>query len=103
MTVHDLIFKRFPGDYNSTWLALTELMLPRVLKRARAVIADSQTTKSDLEQFYPWVGHKIQVIYPGIDEAFRAPVHPGAITGVRARFGLRDGRYILCLGPWVRT
>lgn len=102
VTVHDIIFKRFPSDYNSTWLAITETLLPRVLKRASAVIADSQTTKGDLEQFYPWAGSKIHVIYPGIDEAFRAPVDPKAVTSVRRRFELGDGPYIVCLGPWVR-
>ena len=39
VTVHDLIFMRYPEDYSRGWLAMALLILPRVLKRAKAIIA----------------------------------------------------------------
>ena len=100
VTVHDLIFMRYPEDYNRGWLAIALLTLPRVLKRAAAVIADSHATKADIERFFGVAPSKIKVIYPGIDigygEVKQEPV-VGKPIGV-----LQNTRYILCLGPWVR-
>jgi glycosyltransferase involved in cell wall biosynthesis len=94
VTVHDLIFRRYPEDYSPAWLWITRLTLPAILRRAHTVIADSYATKSDIERFYRVRHSKIVVIYPGVDEAYA--LQRG--TGDRS-----VGRpYVLCLGPWVR-
>jgi alpha-1,3-rhamnosyl/mannosyltransferase len=102
VTVHDVIFKRYPADYNSSWLKITETLLPMVLRRAAAILADSYTTKRDLERFYPVSRGKISVVYPGIDEAFQAEIAGEAVRAVRNKYGLGSKPYVLCLGPWVR-
>ncbi len=103
VTVHDLIFRRYPDDYNQGWLVITKALLPRVLARAAAIIADSQTTKADIQRFYGIDEAKIGVIYPGIDEGYRhiKPANAEA-RRIRESLGLGDDRYILCLGPWVQ-
>ena len=100
VTVHDLIFMRYPEDYNRGWLALALLTLPRVLKRAAAIIADSYATKADIERFFAVPPAKVTVIYPGIDRAYGEVEQRGS-DGSLTRT-LRQGRYILSLGPWVR-
>jgi glycosyltransferase involved in cell wall biosynthesis len=102
VTVHDLIFRRYPDDYNSSWLAITLFLLPRVLARATAIIADSHSTLSDLQNFYGVPARKITVIYPGIDEDYRRPLGKQRIEAARRQLGIGDSPYVLLLGPWVR-
>lgn len=103
VTVHDLIFLRYSEDYSRGWLAITKALLPRVLARASAIIADSRTTKDDIQHFYGIDEAKIRVIYPGIDEGYRSIPNDGADDqSIRASLGLGDDRYLLCLGPWVQ-
>lgn len=100
VTVHDLIFMRYPEDYNRGWLAMALLTLPRVLRRAKAIIADSRATKADIERFFGVRPGKIAVIYPGIDRAYGVVEQKSKEGGLVDSFD--EGRYILCLGPWVR-
>jgi alpha-1,3-rhamnosyl/mannosyltransferase len=96
VTVHDLIFRRYPQDYNPIWLLITRLTLPAVLRRAAAIIADSHATKRDVERFYGVHPTRIVVVYPGVDRVY--PVAGDLRAGPAARLE----RYVLCLGPWVR-
>jgi glycosyltransferase involved in cell wall biosynthesis len=102
VTVHDLIFRRFPGDYNPLWLKPTQFLLPRVLKRARRVICDSEATRNDLLRLYRVPRGKTRVVYPGVDEAFGVPVPGERKTAIQKRFDIGSASFILCLGPWVR-
>lgn len=102
VTVHDVIFRRYPGDYNQAWLAITRVLFPKVLARAGAVIADSNSTAGDLERFYGIAPGKVTVIYPGIDAGYCVPVPQGDVDAARRKYGIADGPYVLCLGPWVR-
>jgi alpha-1,3-rhamnosyl/mannosyltransferase len=93
VTVHDLIFRRYPEDYDPVWLALTRLTLPLVLRRSSMVIADSYATRHDIQTYYGLKSKKITVIYPGVD--------PQYTLGNQELSG-DSSNYILCLGPWVR-
>jgi glycosyltransferase involved in cell wall biosynthesis len=45
---------------------------------------------------------KIVVIYPGIDGAATAgPARSGELARLRAGYGLDEGPYVICVGPWV--
>ncbi len=100
ITVHDLLFLKYPADYNPIWLAITKALLPPLLQRAAAIIADSRATARDIRRFYGTPASKINVIYPGVDRyagdtasAQQAVTTSGRTTDVEP--------YILCLGPWV--
>jgi len=97
VTVHDLIFMRYPEDYQAGWLAITRALLPRVLRRARAIIADSNATRTDLSAFFGVREGKVAVIYPGTDGMRNVPT---AIIP-HSEFNIPNS-YVLCLGPWVR-
>ncbi|HST06379.1 MAG TPA: glycosyltransferase family 1 protein [Chloroflexia bacterium] len=101
VTVHDLIFMRYPEDYNRAWLATALFTLPKVLHRASAIIADSHATKADIERFFGVRAGKIVVVYPGIDRAY-ADAAANRNSRSQATNGQSAGPYILCLGPWVR-
>ncbi len=101
VTVHDLIFKRYPEDYPRLWLALTNLLLPPVLRRSAAVLADSRATASDLHRFYPNTRGKVRVIYPGFD-AVAVGESPRDRGTTLTELDIGTGPYILCVGPWSR-
>ncbi len=102
VTVHDLIFRRYPQDYNPIWLATTNALLPHVLRRADAIVADSHATKADIARYYGFTSRKVRVIYPGINREYAEIVHtPDDAKAVLDKAGVGGDPYILCLGPWV--
>ncbi|MDQ3705252.1 MAG: glycosyltransferase family 4 protein [Chloroflexota bacterium] len=102
VTVHDLIFRRHPEDYPRAWLAITNLLLPLVLKRSAAILSDSHATAEDLHRFYPATRGKVHVVYPGLDPV--REIDPTKTEGNKLlrQFGLAGATYILCVGPWSR-
>jgi glycosyltransferase involved in cell wall biosynthesis len=78
VTIHDLILLEQPRSARVTtrhpllfWLKYLgyRLVLKRTLKRARAIIAVSQYTKSVILNYFPWVDStKIHVIYEGLTQ-----------------------------------
>ena len=65
--MHDAIHRRFPEDYRGWWIRYLEFMVPRVLRRAAAVIADSECTKRDLIDAFGLDPGVVRVIYLGVD------------------------------------
>ncbi len=109
VTVHDLIFLRYPEDYDPLWRGLTLMLLPHVLRRAHAIIADSHTTRTDILRFYRVAPARVRVIYPGVDHLSGVTAAPwGYPTGEEGQpVAVPDivpaGKpYILCPGPLVR-
>jgi alpha-1,3-rhamnosyl/mannosyltransferase len=101
VTVHDTIYHRYPADYDPLWLRVIETLVPRTLRRARAVLCDSAATRDDLQAAYPVDPRKLHVVYLGLDPAFHAPVDLTHIAKVQARYDL-GGRYVLHTGALVR-
>jgi glycosyltransferase involved in cell wall biosynthesis len=65
LTVHDLIHLRFPGFFGrSVKYAVLKSYLPHALRKARRVIAVSQTTAQEIRTFFPGISGKVTVI-PG--------------------------------------
>jgi alpha-1,3-rhamnosyl/mannosyltransferase len=101
VTVHDTIYHRYPADYDPLWLRVIETLVPRTLRRARAVLCDSAATRDDLAAAYRVDPRKLHVVTLGLDPAFHAPVGPAHVAAVRARYDLA-GRYVLHTGALVR-
>ncbi|HVR95676.1 MAG TPA: glycosyltransferase family 1 protein [Thermoanaerobaculia bacterium] len=72
VTIHDIIHLLYP-DFLPSRLAFlyAQRMIRRSLHRGDRVIAVSQSTKSDLMQYFDVDGGTIQVIHNGVEEAFR--------------------------------
>jgi glycosyltransferase involved in cell wall biosynthesis len=96
-TVHDLAFLERPEThlpYNRLYLSL---MMPRFVRAATAIIADSEATRRDVLRHYGVPSDKVRVVYLGVEQAFR-PVEPAeARAHVDARYGL-SGPYALFVG-----
>jgi glycosyltransferase involved in cell wall biosynthesis len=89
-TLHDLTFRLYPqahSHWNRWFLAL---MLPRFLRAADALVADSECTRRDAVRLYGTDAAKIRVIYPGVSSRFRS----ASTAIVRQKYGLPD-RFIL--------
>ncbi|MCB0188666.1 MAG: glycosyltransferase family 4 protein, partial [Caldilineaceae bacterium] len=102
LTVHDLIFERFPEHHKVTNRLFLTVGMRLFVKRASTIIAVSQQTKRDLIALYQTPAAKIHVIYQGIDPSF-TPAPTELIQQVRATYAPRtaDGAarpYLLMLG-----
>ena len=102
LTVHDLIFERYPQHHKLTNRLFLAVGMRLFVRAADAIIAVSQQTKRDLIELYGTPAQKIQVIYQGIDPSF-APAAPAQIAQVQAQYSLRatDGSlrpYLLMVG-----
>jgi glycosyltransferase involved in cell wall biosynthesis len=95
-TLHDLIFRLYPGTHKPLNRWFLTLVMPSFLRAADAVITVSEHTKRDAVRFYDVDEAKIHVIYEAVDARFR-PAPAEAIARVRQAHSLpRD--FILSLG-----
>lgn len=97
VTIHDLIWRRVPGDYSAIDRRLYDLKYGRSARRATRIIAISERTRDDLVADWNIDPARIDVIYQGIDPAFSRPVDFDSRRNVAERYGL-TGRYIITVG-----
>jgi len=97
VTVHDLIFERFPELYGALDRRIYRWKLRSATARARLVVAISQQTGRDLHELcgVPW--SKIRVVYQGCRPAYREPVPQERLDEVARRHGLAPG-FVLQVG-----
>jgi glycosyltransferase involved in cell wall biosynthesis len=96
ITVHDLIFERFPEHHTRRNVAFLRAALPRFVAAADAVIAVSAHTRDDLIGLYGLPSAKITVIHEGIDAAFQ-PAPEAERARVRATYS-PDRPWLLMVG-----
>jgi glycosyltransferase involved in cell wall biosynthesis len=96
LTVHDLIYHLFPAYHRRLNYWYLRAAMPIYVRRAKALITISESSKRDLMQHYGVEDEKIHVIYEAASERFR-PQPAERIAEARARYGLPE-RYILALG-----
>ncbi|GAG96425.1 unnamed protein product, partial [marine sediment metagenome] len=71
LTIHDLSFIRFP-QFNFPWfIEKYTIEVKRNAKRAKKIIADSQSTKDDIVNFFNISPDKVNVVYLAADTFFR--------------------------------
>lgn len=63
VTIHDIVWKRFPQTMRRAGPAVEALLTPQSLRIADQVIAVSQFTRSELAAVFPSIEPKIRVIY----------------------------------------
>lgn len=97
LQVHDLSFRRVPETASPRLKAYLDRVVPRSVRRADHILADSQATKDDLSALYGTPEAKIDVLHGGIHARFQ-PVRDGArLAEVRARYGI-DAPYVFAVG-----
>jgi glycosyltransferase involved in cell wall biosynthesis len=95
-TVHDLIPLRFPHLVPWRHRLAVRALLGGAVRRAAAVIAVSETTRTELLARYRLSPGRVRVIPEAAGPAF-VPPPAGVRAAVRARYAL-PGRYVLFVG-----
>jgi glycosyltransferase involved in cell wall biosynthesis len=70
VTIHDVIFMRYPQWYNAIDRAIYTWKTRRACEAAGTIIAISRQTKNDLIEFLKVPEQKIKVVYQSCDEAY---------------------------------
>ncbi len=94
LTVHDLSFVRVPEAASPPLKAYLDAVVPRSVRRADHVLADSQATKADLIALYDTPPEKITVLLSGVDARF----HPVSDPAVRPKYTIPTQPYIFSVG-----
>ena len=96
MTVHDLIFERFPQHHTLANRAFLRVAMPLFVRRADAIISVSRHTKRDILDLYSTPSQKVVVVGEGIEDHFR-PADEEEIQRVQDQYAI--GRpYLLMVG-----
>ena len=97
VTVYDLSFIRFPARISSARRHYLRAMTSLTCKRARRVIAISQSTADDLQRHLGVPARKIDVTPLGYDKALFHPRQPAEIEHFRRKHSLPE-RFWLFVG-----
>jgi glycosyltransferase involved in cell wall biosynthesis len=97
VTIHDLIFLRYPQYYKATDRKIYESKFRHACKNADAIIAISEQTKRDIVQFFGTDPNKIKVIYQACAPEFDIICEAGQLHSVREKYHLPD-KYLLNVG-----
>jgi glycosyltransferase involved in cell wall biosynthesis len=96
VTIHDLIFLRFPQLYPWFDRQVYAYKFGRACREATRVVAISEQTKRDIVEFLGISPQKIQVIYQDCDPIFSQEILPESARTVVQNYQIR-GPYMLCV------
>lgn len=97
VTIHDLIFMRFPKFYTLFDRIIHIKKVKYACKKADQIVAISEQTKSDLVEFLKIDANKIKVIYQGCNPIFQLEASEEIKLKLKAKFQLPD-KYLLYVG-----
>lgn len=97
VTIHDLIFMRYPDLYRSTDRAIYRKKFESSCISADAVIAVSEQTKNDIIHYFDINPDKIHVIYQGCDPVYYKHAAEDFKKSVRLKHSL-PREYMLSVG-----
>lgn len=96
LTVHDLSFVRVPESASPSLKRYLDQVVPRSVRRADLVLADSQATKDDIVDLYGLSPDRIRVLLSGVDVSFK----PSSVVfmTIRKKYNLPDRPYLFSIG-----
>ncbi|MES2850444.1 MAG: glycosyltransferase family 1 protein [Bacteroidota bacterium] len=94
VTVHDIIFERFPETYNFDERYVHRWKIKYACRVADVVVAISEQTKNDLIEFYKVPAEKITVVYQSCNPIFQRIVSENEKQEVKKLYNLPD-KYFL--------
>ena len=97
VTIHDLIFLKFPKYYKYFDRKIYAYKFRKACENADKIIAVSECTKRDVVDIFNINPDKIRVIYQGCDKGFKTPIPDDVLNDVRKKYNLPD-RYLLNVG-----
>ncbi len=100
VTIHDLIFERFPEQYNKADVAIYRNKFKYACKHADRVVAISEQTKRDIIEFYKTPEEKISICYQSCNPAFAKVVSEEVKAAVKIQYNLPD-EFFLYVGSII--
>lgn len=97
VTVHDIVFKKFPECLSRKGRLYHNLWVPRAIKKAAHIITDSESSQKDLMDFYSVPSEKITVIYLGVEDSFFQKPPKEKFENVKKKYNL-DKKFIFFVG-----
>ena len=97
VTVHDLIFYRYPELYNNIDVFIHKRKIRHAVKKATQVVAISEQTKSDLIDYTGIPASKIKVIYQGCHPIFKTKLTKNELKKITEKYSLSE-KYVLFVG-----
>src|SRR5437763_2010914 len=98
LTVHDLAFLMRPDCADARLRAYLEEVVPRSVRRADYIIADSENTRNDLVVLLGVKPAAISVVPGGVEERFQPVTDPDALQKARRQLGVGDAPFVLAIG-----
>lgn len=97
VTIHDLIFMRFPQYYSFFDRKIHLWKFKKAAQNSDKIIAISEQTKQDIIHYLKVPESKIKVIYQGCHESFKKNFSQEELNLVKEKFNLPD-RFLLNVG-----
>ncbi|WP_245586299.1 glycosyltransferase family 4 protein [Olivibacter sitiensis] len=97
LTVHDLIFIRFPHYFKWIDTKIYAYKLKKACQKADCIIAISEQTKSDLVEYLELPAYKIQVVYQDCHPIFKEQISTQRLREVALRYSL-PSNFLLQVG-----
>ncbi|MDR1864942.1 MAG: glycosyltransferase family 4 protein [Bacteroidales bacterium] len=97
VTIHDLIFLRYPGYYKPIDRAIYIRKFKYACREADHIVTVSECTRRDVVSFFGVNPKKVSIIYQGCDASFHVPVPDTEKRRVREKYRLPD-TYMLNVG-----
>ncbi len=97
VTIHDLIFKRFPQWYKPIDVKIYDKKFHYAAKFSDIIIAVTRKTSEDIQEFYNVDSNKIRVVYQSCNPKFFQLLDKNVIKDVLNNYELPD-EYVLYVG-----
>ena len=98
LTVHDLAFVHYPDAAMPSLQHYLNVVVPRSMRRADHLIADSHHTAQDLQTLWPNLTGKISVVQGAVDHSvFRRVSQTQRLQATRQKYGIDQRPFLLGL------
>ncbi len=97
VTIHDLIFMRFPEWYKPIDRRIYIKKARHACNNSDRIIAVSEQTGADIQEFLGISGDKIDIVYQGCNPSFYSPVNDSEKEKLNRKYSL-PANYLLYVG-----
>lgn len=97
ISVHDLMHVVFSDHYSFVHKLYYGWVLRRALKKTKAVITKSESSKRDLIKYYGLPESKIVIVHDGVESHFQPVEDEDRISALKKKYGLPDN-FLLFIG-----
>lgn len=98
VTVHDLAFREYPETIQKRTMLMLKRNLRKALKRADAIVTDSEFTKNEVLKYYDVPKERLHVVPCGVDtKKLYQESDREVINSVKKKYGIHN-EYFLYLG-----